>query len=292
MLLRDADIVAAIKAGTIGVTNLEQDANGNIPLDSTSSVQASSLDLTVGKIFIPPASPAAATDPEPVGETGYQLMPGTTVVVESFEEITLPANIAGFGFPPSKLARNSILMTNPGHVDPGYSGTLNFTLINMGREPLSLKIREKIVTLLLIEMSQRVTKDYHDRNGAPAQRSRRNLLNRLAPDFAGFSNRMEAAALDAVTQHLSVFEDKVGKAETKFDRSKLWFTGIVTLVVGVLTLVGAYVADLLGAAKDDDLKKLESRVQIIEKGQDISALQERVKRVEESLPPTKKADDQ
>jgi deoxycytidine triphosphate deaminase len=55
-------------------------------------------------------------------------------------------------------------MTNPGHVDPGYSGLMRFTVINMGRENFDLLRGFTIVTLLFFEMSSPAKRDYGVRN--------------------------------------------------------------------------------------------------------------------------------
>jgi deoxycytidine triphosphate deaminase len=291
MLLSDAEIVAEIEAGNIKVEPMRR-VSGTIPFDKDSAVQPSSLDLTIGKIFVPPAAPFNTTDPEPPGETGYQLKPGNTVVVETLEKIHLGANIAGFGFPPSKLARNSILITNPGHIDPGYSGHLKFTLINMGRVDLSLLHGEAIVSLLLIRLIHPATRDYQSRNAPPAPSSKKELLNRLSPDFAGYSARLESAATEAVDRKTSDFENKVKEAETKFDRAKIWIPSLITLAVAILTIAAAYLTDFLGSAKDDDLKKLEARVKTIETTQDVGDLRKRLDRIEKAVPATNPDDRQ
>ena len=82
---------------------------------------------------------------------------GQTAVISTLETIDFPDNIAGIGFPPSHLSIRGLLITNPGHVDPGYKGKMTFTVINMAKDPIAL-IPEKmeIVTLLLFELDSNV----------------------------------------------------------------------------------------------------------------------------------------
>lgn len=64
----------------------------------------------------------------------------------------MPAKLAGIGFPPTSVSAKGVLMTNPGHVDPGFIGHLQFTLINMGKDRFTLAQADRIVTLLLFEL--------------------------------------------------------------------------------------------------------------------------------------------
>jgi deoxycytidine triphosphate deaminase len=93
-----------------------------------SPVQPSSIDLHIGSIYLPGVdSNAPGGVPRP--KTEHILKPGRTAVVLTREEFKLPGHIAGIGFPPSHISFQGILMTNPGHVDPGYSGPMRFTVI-------------------------------------------------------------------------------------------------------------------------------------------------------------------
>jgi deoxycytidine triphosphate deaminase len=94
---------------------------------ATSRIQAASLDLTIGDIFVP------ATDPDDPGGANaprdkWCLYEGHTAVVRTFETLAVPATLMGIGFPPSSLSTQGILMTNPGEVDPGYAGPLHLTI--------------------------------------------------------------------------------------------------------------------------------------------------------------------
>ncbi|HXH11371.1 MAG TPA: hypothetical protein VNP04_16615 [Alphaproteobacteria bacterium] len=53
-------------------------------------------------------------------------------MVLTLEEFNLPGSIAVVGFPPSHVSFQGILMTNPGHVDPGYVGRMRFTVMKKG----------------------------------------------------------------------------------------------------------------------------------------------------------------
>ena len=132
----------------------------------TSSIQASSADLHIGRIQIP-----SDTDRESVlafSKAGddYFLTTGQTAVITTTESLNMPATISGIGFPPSKVSIKGLLLTNPGHVDPGYKGPMHFTVINMARKPYSLRIGDPICAVLFFELDSRVQVDWSERRAA------------------------------------------------------------------------------------------------------------------------------
>ena len=93
-----------------------------------SPVQPSSLDISIGGIYIPGSQLGKkGGEGDPYEE--YILEPGQTAVVTSKEKFIFPNNIAAIGFPPSRLSIKGLLMTNPGHIDPGSDNELHFTVI-------------------------------------------------------------------------------------------------------------------------------------------------------------------
>lgn len=119
--------------------------------------------------------------------------PGHTVVVESQEKFALPAHIGAFGFPPAAVSKFGILMTNPGHIDPGYCGHVSFTLVNMGRQPFWLKKGGAIGTFLFFRLPCPVGRSYLDRGkrGSPVDGE---TLSRLSKDFLDIDRRASEAA--------------------------------------------------------------------------------------------------
>lgn len=168
-----------------------------------SAIQASSLDLHIGQIYIPNEE----------GKPKYQhcLKPGQTVVIRTREVLDFPNNIAAIGFPPSSMSSKGILTTNPGHIDPGYRGVFHITLINMGKNDYPLKKDDLIVTLLLFKLAKdKVTKGYMQRRSSlcdensncPCEKKSdctdkhaksdditETMLDYLAPDFMNFESR-------------------------------------------------------------------------------------------------------
>src|SRR5690348_3710155 len=122
-LLRDDEIIAAINVQPPAVPYIEGILLPADPYSKESPVQASSVDLHIGNIYLPgvrETEPGGAKNPK----HDYCLKTGETAVVTTLETLHLPPNVAGFGFPPSRVSFKGLLMTNPGHVDPGYEGVM------------------------------------------------------------------------------------------------------------------------------------------------------------------------
>ncbi len=127
-------------------------------------IQAASLDLTIGSIFIPgsePAKPGGANCPK----LYHSLATGQTAIIVTKEELRLAPDLAGIGFPPASVSLKGLLMTNPGHIDPGYRGRLHLTVINMSSAPFSLKSGERIIRVLFIPLTQNPSAPYNARRG-------------------------------------------------------------------------------------------------------------------------------
>ena len=189
MFLTDREIHELVRTGAV-LNAAPQLAD---PFGPTSQIQPSSFDLGIGSIFLPnaaPGKPGSARSPK----KEHTLGPGETVIVETRETLKLPPNVAAFGFPPSHVSMNGILMTNPGHVDPGYEGTMSFTLVNMGREPYSLVPSAGICTLLLFRFAVAPQRAYRGSNVS----SKADTLRRLSPDFLQIEERARTIAKSEV----------------------------------------------------------------------------------------------
>ncbi len=191
MFLSDEELVALDPKIISGL-----DRSGDL-YSATSPIQPASVDLTIGDIFLPEKNE---------GEKGsiewpfhsYSLHSGHTAIVQTKEELDLPDNLAAIGFPPSRVSSRGLLMTNPGHVDPGYKGRMKFTVINMGRESYLLQAGEMIVTLLFFRLEPRATKSFSKRipnfHGHVGQEE----LSKLGEDFLDVERRAENKAIKYV----------------------------------------------------------------------------------------------
>jgi dCTP deaminase len=161
-----------------------------------SRIQPASLDLTIGRILVP-------TDDESEDrlheEPSLSLTQGETAVVETYEYLTLPRTVAAIGFPPATISRDGLLMTNPGHIDPGYAGRLKFTLINLGKKPIELASGKPICTLLFFSIpAPDHSYDQLDNTQKPTGPTDVALLRRLSKDFLSFNERVEKTVTSEV----------------------------------------------------------------------------------------------
>jgi deoxycytidine triphosphate deaminase len=172
-----------------------------------SPIQASSVDLHIGRIQIPFETGRDPVQAFSAPNDYHSLTTGQTAVLTTIETLNMPPNVAGIGFPPSSVSINGLLMTNPGHVDPGYTGPMHFTVINMGRVPYTLRIGDRICTVLFFELGSDVQADYRKRHGGSADTQvpsvppaglREVEVNRLAKDFVDVEKRARDIAKKAV----------------------------------------------------------------------------------------------
>ena len=214
--------------------------------EAASPVQPSSIDLHIGKICVP--AERSSQEPTTIVKGRHPLPPGQTAIVTTLEHMHMPAKLAAIGFPPSHVSVQGILMTNPGHVDPGYDGPMHLTVINMGRESFELRIGDPIVTVLFLELDADVTAGYSARNpsGLPDPD-----VNKLSRDFVDVENRAKKIATRAVGKGIAA----------------------VTVFAAILTVAAQLFPYYLGGieeAKRNDavlalqVKALEDRVKVLE----------------------------
>ncbi len=192
---------------------------------ANSRVQPASVDLTIGDIFLPEITPGEkGSIQSPL--TFHSLHAGHTSIVQTREELDLPRDLAAIGFSPSSVSSRGLLMTNPGHVDPGYKGRMKFTVINMGRESFALNRGDIIVTLLFFRLDPPAKKSYSERNHTIKGDVGEEQLSRLAKDFLDFERRSEDAA-------------RTG------ERKARWWTAGVPIVVALISVIGTIFAAYL-----------------------------------------------
>jgi len=256
-ILSDKEIVQLLEAPSSLLTNYSKPDNF---YSKDSLVQSASLDLHVGYIFVPPKE-----EPK-VGEAvdkriEYTLQPGQAAVVDTQEELNFPNDIAAFGFPPTSISDRAVLMTNPGHIDPGFKGKLGFTLINMGREPFVLSTGETIVTLLVIRLATAPNKDFIQRRPKFTAKEPTALdLYRLGRDFLDFDQRARKAV-----------ETTIREEHTRTRRMEFWVPVIVAFLSAGVAFGAALIQSMQSAAELkqrisalENQTKIESRLNNVE----------------------------
>jgi len=263
-LIRDHDLQQAVRAQPPLVTDISSDVGS-----WNSRIQPCSIDLSIGNVYLP-----LSDDEQRVlsRSPGIALSQGETAVVETLEYLRVPRTMAGIGFPPSSVSLQGVLMTNPGHIDPGFSGRLKFTVINMGKEPYELKSGQPICTVLFFAITAPdAAYDQLNTTGMPPSLPLERLLRRLSRDFLNFTKRIS----DGVAK-------EVGKLDLRLKIAQV----IVPIVTAILTAAATLwfthytgLADLRvkveGVEKSVLVKELESSVR---------ELKDRMEKLEHKVP--------
>ena len=186
MLLSDKDIKTQIAAGAISLT----------PFDA-GMVQPSSVDVRLDKYFrlfdnhkypfIDPReeqTELTRLEEVPAGES-FILHPGEFVLAATYEEISLPANIAARLEGKSSLGRLGLLThSTAGFIDPGFSGHVTLELSNVATLPILLWPGMKIGQMCFFQLSsesefpygsEQYGSRYQGQRGPTASRSSRNF---------------------------------------------------------------------------------------------------------------------
>lgn len=158
-------------------------------------IRGCSIELHIGSIYRPgieAGKEGSATNPH---RLPVLLEQGGTAIIETMESFKLDNSHAAFVFPSSRVSIQGLLMTNPGHVDPGYRGSLHVTVINMGKEPFSLQPKQPFLRAFIHTLdAPSVTQ------APPNTPLLQELINKLSPDFLNVKVRAETSAKKHVDQ--------------------------------------------------------------------------------------------
>lgn len=242
MLLSNVQLAQLLKASPRLVTAL-----GGVGADPTEeALQPASIDLTVGRIFVPPADHESDKEAEEINYF-HDMKSGSTALVVTQQKLDFPPNIAGLMFPKNgDFALKAVLITNFGHVDPGFEGHLKFTLINFGPRNFQIRVGQKIACLLLFRLEKEANPDWKHirRHATDNYEAHARVLNR---DFLDLDQRIE-----------SLIQTQVDKVVSRRDRINVIVIPIVAAIVAILLgLVGFYLAaHTLIESKFDTLQEL------------------------------------
>ncbi len=162
MLLSDRDIQAELTAGRIGLE----------PSDAA-MIQPSSVDVRLDRYFrlfdnhkypfIDPAEdqPELTHLIEVDPTEPFVLHPGEFVLGSTYEQVTLPDNIAARLEGKSSLGRLGLLThSTAGFIDPGFSGHVTLELSNVATLPIKLWPGMKIGQLCFFQLSSPAENPY------------------------------------------------------------------------------------------------------------------------------------
>ncbi len=182
MLLSDRDIRTELESGRVALD----------PFD-VSMIQPSSVDVRIDRYFrlfdnhkypfIDPAEdqPDLTRLIEVAPNEPFILHPGEFVLGATYEQVTLPDDIAARLEGKSSLGRLGLLThSTAGFIDPGFSGHVTLELSNMATLPIKLWPGMKIGQLCFFRLSSPAEKPYgsaeyksryHGQRGPTASRS-------------------------------------------------------------------------------------------------------------------------
>ncbi|MGJ0204122.1 dCTP deaminase [Leucobacter sp. gxy201] len=162
MLLSDRDIKAELDSGRIGLTPSE-----------VSMVQPSSVDVRLDRYFrlfdnhkyavIDPAAeqPELTRLIEVDPDEGFILHPGEFVLGSTYEQVSLPDDIAARLEGKSSLGRLGLLThSTAGFIDPGFEGHVTLELSNVATLPIRLWPGMKIGQLCFFKLSSPAERPY------------------------------------------------------------------------------------------------------------------------------------
>jgi len=138
-ILSDRQIKAMVKEGNLHIE----------PFDPE-QVQPASYDLKIGTKIL-----ASPTSPEKLGKVvilsaekpNYDIVPGQMVGVISHEKVEIPLELCGrFGIR-SSFARLGINAFGGLQLDPGWKGRLTMNLLNVGPEPVTLRLNHLLFSV-------------------------------------------------------------------------------------------------------------------------------------------------
>jgi dCTP deaminase len=134
-------------------------------------VHGCAVEFRIGEIFVPGSAKDEAGSADHPRER-HALGEGATAVIRTLESFQLDSQHTAVVFPVSSVSLQGLLMTNPGHVDPGYKGSLHVTVINMGRQPFLLRKGDRLLRALIFDLSREVASPYEKRSTAPGTPAR------------------------------------------------------------------------------------------------------------------------
>nr|WP_214651217.1 dCTP deaminase [Brachybacterium halotolerans] len=183
----------------------DQIDSGRVRLDpfDASMVQPASVDVRIDRFFrlfdnhkypmIDPAveQPALTREVAVDPEEPYVLHPGEFVLASTYEQVTLPDDIAARLEGKSSLGRLGLLThSTAGFIDPGFTGHITLELSNMATLPVALWPGMKIGQLCFFRLSSASQNPYGSegnlnrysgQRGPTASRSHMNFHRTLIP---------------------------------------------------------------------------------------------------------------
>jgi len=215
-VLTDREILAGLDSPNPFITGInlpaplsERDQAQSRLYSAESPVQGASVDLHVGKIYVPGVEPGKAGSAVLPISREYSLGVGQTILITTREQFDLPNGLAGIGFTPFRVALKGVFITSVGHVDPGYEGPLRLIVVNMSKKAYSVRIDDRIATVLIFSLNQEAIRGYRDRDFAGSASGHRGgavdqeTLDGMASSFLSLEDRMKELVTHEVNHEVT-----------------------------------------------------------------------------------------
>lgn len=134
MILNDDQIKQNLQEREIGVT----------PLPDDEQIQPASLDLRLGRDVVLPQYGHKWTE-----EEKHVFDPGVRYLCRTAEVVDLPNDIAAQLAGRSSIGRLGLIVhKTAGWIDPGFTGSITLEVMNMGQQPVSVAVGERVAQLV------------------------------------------------------------------------------------------------------------------------------------------------
>ncbi|TMV49544.1 hypothetical protein FE783_13655 [Paenibacillus mesophilus] len=240
----------------------------NKPYSRDSSIQSCSVDLHVGEMYIPGTADTSLGGKANPNTDEVIVKPGASLLVRTEELLQLPKYIGGVCYAPARDSLKGLLIVNIGHIDPGFEGRLHYTVINLGKENITIRKSQLISTLLLFKLSGETEsfgkEETVSLNGNNIPKTVNDSLPRLASTFMDFENKTR-----------DMINAEITKANFK-----------IPIIIAVLTIAATFLTSLiLDYLKNADelqkkIEQIDSRITTIEKEKSVD---ERLDKIEDNL---------
>jgi deoxycytidine triphosphate deaminase len=229
--------------------------------------RACSYDLTVGSVITP--------EGDVVDE--HALKPQGVVKVVSAEIVDVPSNLTGYVHVKTGLCNEGVLALNIGIVDPGFSGPLQSTLINFGKNLHRLHKGSVFGRITFHEQmpSNGQSKSVERTIEQVKTEAKSHVDKYLAEDFLNFSKTVKKAAK---------------KAAGEYRNTLLYYAPALALLLTIFTFVlnfsnmsrmESYINVKDRTAELEDRREMAAKISELEKNRD--ELSEEVKQLKEQI---------
>lgn len=205
------------------------------------NLQSCSYDLRVGTIF---RKGQVINETSPDAHSQIIIQPGEIIGIFTLEEVILPDNMIGTVFAANELSSRGLLVLNPGHIDPGFKGTISVKALNLRKVPLALSRGMPIFTIIFEQLPKSTTSPY-SKNISKDQRERE------------YNERDVELSPESIAELVALGKDSPypTRQEVREIVQQHWttvLTLILTFVASLTGIISVYLA--IGLSKQGDIK--------------------------------------